>query len=112
MKKFNRFAFLSLALVALLVPFTAFAQVSRTTGALQGTVTDGQGNALPGVTVTVTSPNLQGSRVVVTDAKGEYVLPALPPGQYHVDYSLTGIKSATRDVTVNLNQATRLDVPM
>ena len=35
----------------------AMAQTS-TTGTIEGTVTDPQGNAVPGVTVTVTSPNL------------------------------------------------------
>src|ERR1700730_12958714 len=105
MKKFRSFTFLSLAVVILLVPFSAFAQTSRTTGALQGVVTDTQGSPLPGVTVTVTGPTLQGTRTAVTDAKGEYILPTLPPGQYHAEYALSGIKTAVRDnVTINLTQ--------
>src|SRR5262245_50363234 len=47
----------------------AFAQ---TTGRLVGTIVDAQGAVLPGVTITVTSPNLQGSNVQVTDATGQF----------------------------------------
>ena len=113
MKKFSRFTWLSLVLAFLLIPYAGFAQTTRTTGALQGTVSDTQGNPLPGVTVTATSPNLQGPRVAVTDAQGEYLLPSLPPGNYRIEYALTGIQTATRDnVSVNLNQVTRLNVPM
>src|SRR6202035_5368720 len=80
MKNLSRLTFVALALALLLIPNFGMAQTSRTTGALIGIVTDGQGNPLPGVTVTVTSPQLQGARTAVTDAKGEYILPTLPPG--------------------------------
>ena len=36
--------------------------------------------ALPGVTVSVTSPNLQGIRSTVTSEIGDYVVTLLPPG--------------------------------
>ena len=55
-----------LAILAVLVGMVAvplFAQIP--TGTLSGHVTDGK-EALPGVTVTVTSPNLQGSRTTVS----------------------------------------------
>jgi len=112
MTKLARFTMLSLIVALVLVP-AGFAQTSRTTGALTGTVTDTQGNPLPGVTVTVTSPVLQGPRSAVTDAKGEYVLPVLPPGVYHAEFALQGIQSVVREnVGVNLNQSSRLDVAM
>jgi outer membrane receptor protein involved in Fe transport len=114
MKKSNRFTLFVLALAAaLLLPLGALAQTSRTTGALIGTVTDPQGGALPGVTVTATSPQLQGSRTAITDEKGEYVLPTLPPGTYHLVFELQGLPTVTRDnVTVSLNQTSKLNVPM
>jgi hypothetical protein len=103
---------LALALFALAVP-SGFAQVSRTTGALTGTVTDDTGAPLPGVSVTVSSPQLQGTRTELTDAKGEYSLPVLPPGTYKAEFSLAGIPTVTRDnITVSLNQTTKLNVPM
>ena len=58
----------------------AFAQVSSTTGAINGKVSDATGGVLPGVTVTVSSPTMQGTRTDVTDTSGGYRFPAVPPG--------------------------------
>jgi hypothetical protein len=93
MKFSTRFAAALLAMLALL-PFSAFA---ATTGTLTGTVTDATGGALPGVTVTVTSPQLQGSRSVVTNESGEYVLSLLPPGTYRVELALGGFDTIVRE---------------
>jgi len=113
MPKFHRFTILALALALLLVPTLGLAQFTRTTGALIGTVTDPQGNALPGVSVTVTGPTLQGSRTEVSNGQGEYILPQLPPGTYRAEYSLSGAKTNVRSgVIVSLNQATKLNVQM
>src|SRR5258706_5178060 len=111
MSRFTRFSLLAL-LIVLIVP-VGFAQVSNTTGALIGHVTDQAGAVLPGVTVTVTGATLQGSRTAVTDGQGEYVLPLLPPGKYHAEYALSGIKSQVRDnITVSLGQKTDVNVQM
>jgi hypothetical protein len=56
-----------LVIAMLLCAATLVAQ--STTGTLGGTVTS-DGNPLPGVTVTVTSPALQGSRTAVTGDAG------------------------------------------
>jgi hypothetical protein len=50
------------------------------TGTIRGMVRDSQDLAVPGVTVTATSPVLQGPRSTVTDTQGLYVIRALPPG--------------------------------
>src|SRR5690349_18216103 len=60
---------------------SAFAQ---TTGRLVGSIVDAQGAVLPGVTVTVTSPQLQGANTQITDASGQFRFPSLPPGTYNV----------------------------
>src|SRR5437762_9663824 len=113
MTKFSRFTLLSLAIALLLVPSFGFAQSSSTTGALYGTVTDTSGGVLPGVTVTVTSPQLQGSRTATTDAKGDYVLPLLPPGTYRADFSLSGLKPvAQTGISVNVGQNTKQDAKL
>jgi len=102
-----------LAVLVLLMPGVMLAQTSRTTGAIQGTVTDSQGNALPGVTVTITSPQLQGSRTEVTDADGKYAIPALPPGTYKAEYTLSGVKNQVRDgIEVHAAQAPAINVTM
>src|SRR5437764_4437525 len=113
MTKFSRFTLLSLAIALLLVPSFGFAQTSSTTGAIIGTITDTSGGVLPGVTATVTSPQLQGSRTATTDTKGEYVLPLLPPGTYKAEYSLSGLKSVVQqNIVVNLTQMTRQDAKL
>ncbi len=108
--KFNARVATALLAVLTLLPITAFA---ATTGNLQGTVTDSSGAALPGVTVTVTSPQLQGSRSSVTNASGEYTLSLLPPGTYHAEFALGGFDTVVREnIHVGLDTTTRLDVPM
>ena len=112
MQKFSR-AVALLAILTLLVPVTVLAQTSRTTGAITGTVTDTSGAPLPGVTVTVTSPNLQGSRTEVTDANGQYTLPSLPPGTYRAEYVLSGVKNVVQEgITVNAQRATSANAQM
>src|SRR3954462_16030004 len=71
---------------ALCLAATAAAQ-EVTTGSICGTVSDPQGLALPGVAVTVTSP--QGPRTVVTDAQGRFFAPFLTPGTYVVRAELS-----------------------
>jgi hypothetical protein len=80
--KLNRF--LAVLAAVLLIGVPAFAQ---TTANLTGTVTLG-GNPLPGATVTISSPNLLGTRTAVTDQNGNYNFGALPPGDYTVKFEM------------------------
>src|SRR5262249_14911521 len=58
--------------------------------------------AVPGVTVSATSPSIQGQRQSVTDATGNYTLVALPPGTYEVKYELSGFATITQATVVSL----------
>jgi Carboxypeptidase regulatory-like domain len=89
---------LSAALLIGLPTGAAFAQ-TMPTGTLTGRVTDPSGLALPGATVTVTSPALQGSRNAVTSANGDYALPFLPPGEYSVVVNET-VRGTARDLFI------------
>src|SRR4030067_2575076 len=89
-------SFVVLAAVLLALGPAAFTQ-SRETGAIVGTVTDQQGEGLPGVTVTVSGTNLMGTRTFVTDRQGSYRFPALPPGGYSVKAELQGFKTVIRE---------------
>src|SRR5690349_12993129 len=74
------------------------ARAQTVTGTLIGTVSDSGGLALPGVTVTIASPQLiGGSQSRTTGAKGEYRFPALPPGTYSVAFELSGFKAFQRE---------------
>jgi hypothetical protein len=70
--------------------------VSATTGAINGKVTDESGAALPGVTITIASPSMQGTRTTVTGGDGTFRFPAIPPGEYRVTYELTGFGTVVR----------------
>src|ERR1700756_5115805 len=93
----------------LLVAAGAFAQ--GTTGALTGTVTQA-GSKLPGVTVTISSPTLQGTRTSVSNEDGDYNFSAIPPGKYKVVFTLSGLADVVKSAQVNLVETTRLDADM
>ena len=90
---------------------TAFAQGVQT-GTIRGTVHDEQGLAVPGVTVTATSPALQGPRTAVSDNTGGYTFPSLPPGLYTVTFELSGFATVKRDTNVALGLVVDQNVTM
>lgn len=67
------------------------------------------GRPLGGVTVTVSSPALQGTRSTVTGEAGVYLFPALPPGEYRAVFSGEGVNAAV-EATLRLSQVARADV--
>jgi hypothetical protein len=95
--------------LSLLLTCSLFAQ--GTTGTLIGTVTSGDG-PLPGVSVSVSSPSLQGTRTTVTGDGGGYVFQALPPGMYTVAFDLTGMQRIEKKVTVAVAQTSRGDAEL
>src|SRR5690349_23478992 len=78
----------------------AVAGAQSTTGTIRGHVDDTQGLALPGVTISVSSPNLQGTRVTVSSENGDYVLNLLPSGTYAVTFELSGFQRQQRTVSL------------
>jgi Carboxypeptidase regulatory-like domain len=75
----------------------ATAQVVRF-GSIDGAATDESGAALPGVTVTLTSPALQVSQIAkVTGSTGEYQFVELPVGIYRVSFELAGFSRLVRE---------------
>jgi outer membrane receptor protein involved in Fe transport len=87
-------------LALLLVAVSAFAQ---TTATINGTATT-DGNPLPGVTVTISSPAMQGTRTAVTGAAGGYTFNGVPPGSYTVKFELAGMQTVTKKVSVGVSQ--------
>ena len=87
----------ALGLSLLLASSTAFAQVSSTTGSINGKVTDSSGGVLPGVTVTATSPEHAG-QPHRRDQRGRRVsLSRCPPGTYKLVYELGGFGTVNRE---------------
>jgi hypothetical protein len=97
--RFTKSLFCAVGILAFALP--ALAQ-TLPTGTLTGRLDDGE-NGLPGVLVTVTSPNLQGERTTTTTVNGDYILAFLPPGEYKVTFALEGFQ--TQETTVKINAA-------
>src|SRR5438876_7670673 len=84
MRSLLRIAGGALLITLALAPRTALAAV---TGNIEGVVTDqATGKKLAGITVTVTSPALQGEQTEFTDGGGHYIITELPPGEYLVRF--------------------------
>src|SRR5450759_1366788 len=73
---------------------------------------DRSGGVLPGVTVEARSNVLPGPRVTVTGGDGIYQLPALPPGDYTLTFTLQGMQTATKKVAVQLSETTAADASL
>ncbi len=82
------------------------------TGAVTGVVRLSDGSVLPGVTVTIESPALQGKRNQTSGPNGDYVFKLLPPGDYTVTFELAGMNKVTRSARVEVGGTTRADATM
>jgi carboxypeptidase family protein len=96
--------------IVLLATGSAFAQ---TTGRILGRIVDESGGALPGATITVTSPSLQGASTAVTDSEGNYRFPTLPSGTYTVKVMLSGFKTVEQKaVQVGIDRTVEVNLTM
>jgi hypothetical protein len=82
------------------------------TSVVTGTVTTADGATLPGATVTVQSPALQGVQTAETDVNGVYVLRGLPPGRYTVTFEMSGMASIKKETDVSLGRTVTVDTTM
>ena len=105
------FSCVLLALVA--APLPAGSQTT-TLGAIEGTVADETGLALPGVTLTLTSPVLQVPELtVISDAEGRYRFPDLRVGLYRLRSELQGFQGYIREnLDISVGFVARVDVVM
>lgn len=82
-------------------------------GSLRGVVRDEQGAAMPGVTVTATSPGLISPGVSISDADGAYRIINLPPGTYTLTAELTGFSVFRREeILLRAGATFQVDVAM
>lgn len=58
------------------------------------------GSPLPGATITISGPQLQGVRIAVSDANGRYHFVQLPEGDYFVRVEMESLQASTRMVHV------------
>jgi len=107
------YARLSALLLAVTLALTGVVSAQERFGVLQGRVTDQQGAALPGVTVSVRNVQSGEDRNFVTDSNGQFVAPDLNPGRYSLTFELAGFSKVERpDISVVLGRAFAVDTQL
>ena len=102
-----RIAAAVLAILFSLATSTTTAQSA--TGEVQGTVVNGAGAVLAGVTVTVTNTANGFAREAFTDHTGFFAAPGLPPGHYELQASAQGFATRRQpSLTVQVGQVITL----
>ncbi len=103
------FSRLGLTAVAIVAGSALYAQ-SSTTGAVSGVVTDNNGAALAGASITLTSAQI--TRTITTGADGSFRLGLLNPGTWQVRVSKDGFQAFTTTLTVSTNDTRALSVKL
>ncbi len=99
-------------LIFLLLLFSALSASAQIMGNLAGTVTSDKA-PLPGVTVTISSQSMQGTRTGMTDVNGNYSFASIPPGTYRIRFEMQGLQTVTRpSVAVPVGSTARADADL
>lgn len=81
----------------LLIAAAATASAQEFRGTISGSVTDPNGAAVAGATVTVKNKETNISSTVTTNESGTYTVPFLLPGIYNVSATSSGFKTSSRE---------------
>jgi outer membrane receptor protein involved in Fe transport len=99
-------------LEAVLLTLGALAS-AQTAGEIQGVVSDAQGLAMPGVTVTLGGESVLGEQVSVTLEDGSFRFRGLRRGSYNLRFELQGFQTLNREgVIVEGNRTVTLNVSL
>lgn len=92
----------------------AMPAAQSTTGTITGRAVDSSGAILPGVAVSITSPQMiGGAREAVTDSLGTYRFTLVPPGVYQVKFQLPSFRAlAVEGVVVTANSTMTVNAPL
>jgi hypothetical protein len=101
----------SMMLAAAMLPTSLVGQ--QIFGSIYGTVTDASGGGIPKAKVTITDQEKGTTFEAITNESGNYTRDRLIPGVYTVEVEGPGFRKAvSRDVRVNIDQGSRLDVSL
>ena len=90
----------------------AVVQAEPGKAALNGSVLDPAGHYVPGAVVTLVESVTGVSKIVVSDSGGQYKLPDLPAGIYHLKVSYPNFAPYSQDVALDDNEVRNLDVTL
>lgn len=99
--------------VLFLVFLSSFALAVSEYGQMLITVTDESDQPLPGVSVTIESPAMMGTKTLLTNEKGEALFIQLKPGEYDVSCQIEGWQPVKYEkIKVSLDRTTKLIVKL
>ncbi len=102
---------LYIALLALLTLFAALAPGQTPVSQIFGVVRDTSGAVIPNATVVVEEAGTGQRYQAVTNAEGDFLVRALPPGKYSVSADFQGFKKTVRrGLTVTALENVRVDL--
>jgi len=99
------------AVVALfaVLPASVLVRAQQLTGSVVGTVKDPSGSLVVGAQVDLVSSTTGISQSHRTDADGAFLFPAVKPGAYNLLASLSGFKTASQRLDIELNKNSKVD---
>jgi len=113
MKVIIRFIFqasiLMLTVCALIPPAPSHADVF---GTVRGIVHDPQHRPIEGANIQLSARNLDWKRTAKTDANGEFLIDAVPAGEYAVEITRENFQTVRAPIVVNIGNAPVLHFPM
>ena len=93
--------------------FASLFAVAQESATLTGTVTDPTGATIAGAQVAVTNAEHGIDRTTVSNAQGEWAVPAIPPGTYDLTLAAPGFKKyEAKGIILRVAQKARVDVTM
>jgi len=84
--------------------FIAAAHAQTVAGAIRGVIADPSGGQVPGAAVTLTSRETGARRSAASDARGEFTITAVAPGEYRLEAEHQGFLKYARTLTMEVNQ--------
>src|SRR2546425_4460692 len=103
-----------ITILTLLLGIFAFSTMAQTNKAdIVGTVTDTNGAAVQGATVTITKVDTNSTRTVTSGDSGQYEAPLLEIGTYKVTATKQGFQTVTHEnVVLQTNDRLRIDLTL
>jgi hypothetical protein len=92
---------------------TPLLMLAQGTGSITGTVRDNSGAVVPNASVTITNTQQGTVYKTTTNADGQYLQAAIPPGTYDVNITATGFNDfQTRGIVLRVAERTRADATL
>lgn len=94
------------AVAAIVLAICCINILAQSRASVAGTVTDGNGDVVPGASVRLVNAQQTTIRTTQTDADGKFAINAVPPGSYAIVASRTGFGDLTKAISVGSSPVT------